>query len=75
MIDSFVMLITFVTWLFRSNDNKLKKVENSDDSEEEIKETNLELAKKVLPYVLIVLSVKMSYFFDREKSLNFEIDP
>jgi len=29
----------------------------------------------ILPYVLIMFSIKMSYYFDTEKSLNFAINP
>lgn len=75
MIDSFVILITVATWLFRTKKQKSKKVEESDDSDENEQEPIVESLKKILPYALIVLSVKMAYFFDREKSLNFEIDP
>jgi len=31
--------------------------------------------RKVIPYALIIMSVKLSYFFDREKSLNFPLHP
>lgn len=34
-----------------------------------------QVKNRALPFILIVLSVKISYFFDREKSLNFTEDP
>jgi len=37
--------------------------------------TSVQKARKLIPYMIIVFSVKMSYFFDREKGMNFQIDP
>ena len=63
--------------------SKMKEDNDSDEPEPRLKNSvsnikNLSCVKTVrnlFPYVLIVLSVKLSYFFDREKSLNFPLHP
>ena len=88
MMDSFLMLILAFTYL-STNGSDLEREgkfaldsKKDDDSDGEF--TNPQMKNKVqpsrkikdlLPYAIIVCSIKLSYFFDREKSLNFQIDP
>jgi len=60
VMDTFIMVILVVVYQIktktRDNDKKL---------------TAIAQIKRLLPYAIIVFSVKMSYFFDREKGMNF----
>jgi hypothetical protein len=42
---------------------------------DDLVQSSKKVKNKLLPFILIALSVKISYFFDREKSLNFPEDP
>jgi len=56
---------------------KFDDIEEDSDEEEELslREKITSNFKFTLPYILIIISMKISYFFDREKSLNFPLHP
>lgn len=83
IIDSFLMMILAMIYFYYKSDlkekeDRKKKFDDVDDlidfghSSAKKKKTSVDsLFKNNFPYLLIVFTIKMSYFFDREKSLNF----
>ena len=84
MVDCFLMVILISTYLLKLDQTKMvqkvRLVRIDTDSEAEVKrqpksESWGSWTTKMIPYAIIIFSVKMSYFFDREKSMNFQTDP
>lgn len=68
IIDSFIIFILVQTYFNKPISSLDKKTDDPLPSKKRVK-------NRILPYILIAFSVKISYFFDREKSLNFPEDP
>jgi hypothetical protein len=55
---------------------KFDDIELSSDSDDDTfaqkTQTNF---KFLLPFILVIIATKVSYFLDREKSLNFQMNP
>lgn len=77
-----MMLLAITYFYFKSDlkekEDRKKKYDDIDDlidygySTVKKKKTSVDtLFKNNFPFLLIIFSIKMSYFFDREKSLNF----
>lgn len=80
VVDSFVVGILLMTYLFKNKEAQPRKLktDNSSDDDQVAKPQPLpplKLVRNMAPYALILLSVKMAYFLDKEKSLNFQTDP
>ena len=79
--DSIVLMILCFVFVSRreaySKSNKLfgrSKKQEDDVSEAEKKKKGLKYSE-YLPYIAVIAAVKVAYFFDREKSLSFQMDP
>ena len=68
IIDSFIIFILVITYFNRPGNSAIEKKQDDPVSKKKVK-------NRILPFILIAVSVKISYFFDREKSLNFPEDP
>ena len=83
IIDSFLMMLLAITYFYYKSDLKEREERKKryDDIDDLIDFGHSTIKKKKLsvdsvfkgnfPFLMIVFSIKMSYFFDREKSLNF----
>lgn len=88
MVDAILMILLTITYFnnrseLKEKEERKKKFDDLDDlidfgSTNEVSKKKVSFVNQVkanLPYALIVFSIKVSYFFDREKSLNFPEDP
>lgn len=79
MTDFFVMAILVVVYMFQNNTKvqNEKTLNTSEEKQEKVlrKEGERVLLKRQILSLIIICIVKFTYFFDREKSLNFQTDP
>ena len=75
MVESFLMGLLFVIYMFLNN-KKPSKDDQPNGSIEQPKKSSLDkhTLKQLGLVATIVLSIKMTYFFDKESSLNFQTD-
>lgn len=77
MMDGLLMVLLVVIYVLK-NDVKKKKPKNvfvveseAEGSKKKPTQSWTSWLEDIMPYMVIIFAIKIGYFFDREKSMNF----